>query len=101
MESLYQTRPGRGELYELAELFRVFGDDTRIRILYSLLDGEKCVQDISQELEKSQSAVSHQLHTLRARSLVKYRRDGRTIFYSLSDEHVFAIINQGIAHIKE
>ena len=88
-------------LYELAEFFRVFGDSSRIKILYELFSGEKCVQEISQNLALSQSAVSHQLQTLRANRLVKYRKEGRTVFYSLDDDHIFSIINQGIEHIEE
>lgn len=93
--------PDNSRLYELAEFFRVFGDTTRIRILYALLGCEKCVLDIAQELDISQSAVSHQLQTLRANRLVKYRRDGKTVFYSLADDHIFSIINQGLEHIEE
>lgn len=96
------VRPNTGdELCRLADFFRVFSDGTRIRILNSLLEGEKCVLNISQELDISQSAVSHQLQTLREKRLVKYRRDGRTVFYSLTDEHIFSIIDQGLTHIKE
>ena len=93
--------PEEDLLYELAEFFRVFGDSSRIRILYELLKGEKCVQDISQNLNLSQSAVSHQLQTLRVNRLVKYRKEGRTVFYSLDDDHIFSIINQGMEHIEE
>lgn len=93
--------PDTSRLYELAEFFRVFGDTTRIKILYTLLGCEKCVLDIAQELDISQSAVSHQLQTLRANRLVKYRRDGKTVFYSLADDHIFSIINQGLEHIEE
>ena len=95
------SAPNEDLLYELAEFFRVFGDSTRIRILYELLNGEKCVQDISAELNISRSAVSHQLQTLRANRLVKYRKEGRTVFYSLDDNHIFSIINQGMQHIEE
>lgn len=87
--------------FALAEFFRVFGDSTRIRILYSLLEREKCVQELSNELELTQSAVSHQLQTLRSNRLVKYRRSGKTVYYSLSDDHIFSIINQGLEHISE
>lgn len=88
-------------LYELAEFFRVFGDSTRIRILYSLIEGELCVQDLAQVLGISQSAVSHQLQTLRANRLVKYRREGKTVYYSLADNHIFSIISQGMEHLEE
>lgn len=93
--------PDMDRLYKLSEFFRIFGDMTRIRILYALLDCEKCVLDIAQELGISQSAVSHQLQTLRVNRLVKYRREGKTVFYSLADDHIFAIINQGLEHIEE
>jgi len=96
-----EAAPDRARLHALAEFFRIFGDSTRIRILYALLDGEKCVLDIARELELSHSAVSHQLQTLRANRLVKYRREGKTILYSLADNHIFSIINQGLAHIEE
>ena len=92
--NIHNTQPDENALYELAEFFRVFGDSTRIRILYALLDCEKCVIDIAQELNISQSAVSHQLQTLRAKRLVKYRREGKTVYYSLADDHIFSIINQ-------
>ena len=88
-------------LYELAEFFRVFGDSTRIRILYSLLETELCVQDLAQVLGISQSAVSHQLQTLRTNRLVKYRREGKTVYYSLADNHIFSIISQGMEHLEE
>ena len=88
-------------LYDLAELFKIFGDSTRIRILYSLFEHELCVQDISTILSVSQSAVSHQLRILKASRLVKIRRDGKNIYYSLADDHVITIINQGLNHICE
>ena len=88
-------------LFELAELFRIFGDGTRIRILYALSRSELCVCDLAELLNASQSAVSHQLQILRAHRLVKYRRDGKSVFYSLDDGHIFSIIGQGIEHLKE
>lgn len=93
--------PENEGLFALAEFFRVFGDASRLRILFALLDCEKCVIDIAQQLGMSQSAVSHQLQTLRSQRLVKYRRDGKTIFYSLADDHIFSIINQGMEHVEE
>ena len=93
--------PDRDRLYELSEFFRVFSDTSRIRILYALLNGEKCVLEIAQQLGMSHSAVSHQLQTLRANRLVKYRRYGKTMLYSLADDHIFGIINQGLEHIEE
>lgn len=88
-------------LYDLAELFKIFGDSTRIKILYVLFEAEMCVCDIAQLLGISQSAVSHQLRQLKQSKLVKYRREGKTVFYSLADGHVRTIINQGLEHIGE
>ena len=88
-------------LYELADLFRVFGDSTRIKILYALFESELCVGDLAQLLDVSQSAVSHQLRLLKASKLVKFRRDGKTVFYSLADDHIQTIMNQGMEHILE
>lgn len=88
-------------LYRLAELFKVFGDPTRIRILYTLSGQELCVQDIARELEMTQSAISHQLRILKQMSLVKFRRDGKTMYYSLADDHVATIMAQGLEHVCE
>lgn len=88
-------------LCKLAEFFRIFGDSTRIRILYALSCSELCVCELSELLNASQSAVSHQLQILRAHRLVKYRREGKSLIYSLEDEHIFSIIAQGAEHIKE
>ena len=88
-------------LYRLADLFKVFGDPTRIRILYALSVEELCVQDIADRLSMTQSAISHQLRVLKQMSLVKFRRDGKTIFYSLADSHVPTIMNQGLEHVTE
>lgn len=88
-------------LYDVAELFKVFGDSTRIRILYSLYDNEKSVNEIASILNMTQSAISHQLKLLKINKLIKNRRDGKTIYYSLDDSHIFNIINQGIKHCKE
>ena len=88
-------------IYGLAELFKIFGDPTRIRILYAMLDAERCVNDIAGLLEMSQSSVSHQLRILKTSKLVKSRRDGKSIFYSLDDEHVRSILNMGMEHIME
>ena len=89
------------DLYDLAELFKVFGDSTRIRILFVLFESEMCVCDIAQLLNMTQSAISHQLRILKQSQLVKSRRDGKSVFYSLADDHVYRIINQGFEHIKE
>ena len=88
-------------VYDLAELFKVFGDSTRIRILFVLFESEMCVCDIAQLLNMTQSAISHQLRILKQSQLVKSRRDGKSVFYSLADDHVYRIINQGFEHIKE
>ena len=88
-------------LYRLADLFKVFGDPTRIRILYALSVEELCVQDIADRLSMTQSAISHQLRVLKQMSLVKFRRDGKTIIYSLADSHVATIMNQGLEHVTE
>lgn len=93
--------PDDEDLYDLAELFKIFGDSTRIRILYVLFEEEMCVCDIARVLTMTQSAISHQLRLLKQSKLVKNRREGKTVFYSLADEHVRAIINQGMEHILE
>ena len=88
-------------LYDLAELFKVFGDSTRIKILYVLLEAEMCVCDLAQLLNMTQPAISHQLRVLKQSQLVKYRREGKTVFYSLADGHVRTILSQGMEHIAE
>ena len=93
--------PDEESLYELAELFKVFGDTTRIRILYALFESEMCVCDIAALLGMSQSAISHQLKVLKQSGLVKNRREGKTIFYTLADDHVRTIIGQGMDHVNE
>ena len=101
VKKVMQAMPGEEELYDLAELFKIFGDSTRIRILYVLFESEMCVCDIAQLLNLSQSAVSHQLRLLKQSRLVKSRREGKTVFYSLADDHVRTIIDQGKEHIEE
>ena len=96
-----EKMPDEEELYDLAELFKVFGDSTRIRILFVLLEAEVCVCDLAATLNMTQSAVSHQLRILKQSKLVKSRRDGKSIFYSLADGHVKTIIDQGREHIEE
>ena len=88
-------------LGDLAELFRVFGDETRVRILLELLEGEKNVGDIVQNVAVSQPTVSHQLRILKQAKLVKARRDGKSMYYSLDDDHVRTIINVGMEHLME
>lgn len=89
------------ELYDLAELFKIFGDSTRIRILYVLFEAEVCVCDLAEALNMTQSAISHQLRILKQNKLVKSRREGKSVFYSLADDHVRTIIDQGREHIEE
>ena len=96
-----ETMPEETELYDLAELFKVFGDSTRIRILFVLFEAEVCVCDLAQVLNMTQSAISHQLKILKQNKLVKNRREGKSIFYSLADEHVRTIIAMGREHIEE
>lgn len=96
-----EKMPEEEELYDLAELFKVFGDSTRIRILFVLFEAEVCVCDLAEHLHMTQSAVSHQLKILKQNKLVKSRREGKSIFYSLADSHVRTIINQGLEHIEE
>ena len=96
-----ETLPEETELYDLAELFKVFGDSTRIRILFVLFEAEVCVCDLAKVLNMTQSAISHQLRVLKQMSLVKFRRDGKTIYYSLADSHVATIMNQGLEHVTE
>lgn len=93
--------PGEDTLYDLTELFRIFGDSTRIRILYVLSASEMCVCDIAALLGMTQSAISHQLKALKNARLVKSRREGKTVFYSLADSHVRTIIDQGMEHVSE
>ena len=96
-----ETLPEETELYDLAELFKVFGDSTRIRILFVLFEAEVCVCDLAKALNMTQSAISHQLRILKQNKLVKSRREGKSIFYSLADDHVRTIINQGREQIEE
>lgn len=93
--------PQEQELVELSEFFKVFGDSTRIKILYVLSQSEMCVCDIATLLQMGQSAISHQLRILKQMRLVKFRRDGKTVFYSLSDDHIQTILAQGMEHINE
>ena len=93
--------PDEEVLYDVAELFKVFGDSTRIKILYVLFESEMCVCDIAQLLNLSTSAISHQLRVLKHSQLVKFRREGKTVFYSLADSHVSSILAQGMEHVCE
>ncbi|MGN0655784.1 MAG: ArsR/SmtB family transcription factor [Ruminiclostridium sp.] len=101
VEKISDIMPGEEELFNLAELYKIFGDSTRIKILYALFEAELCVCDIAMLIGMSVSAVSHQLRILKQARLVQYRREGKTLFYSLSDDHVRSIIEQGMEHIEE
>ena len=96
-----RSLPPEEQLLRLAELFKVFGDGTRIRILYVLLEAEVCVCDLATLLGMQQSAVSHQLRILKQARLIKARRDGKTVFYSLADDHVATLLKQGMEHVCE
>ncbi len=96
-----ENMPDDEILYDLAELFKVFGDSTRIKILYALFEAELCVHDIAMVLKMNQSAISHQLRVLKQSRLVKNRREGKQVIYSLADDHVYTIIGQGMSHIEE
>ena len=100
-EGVRDSLPDDELLYDLAELYKIFGDTTRVKILYILFTGEMCVQHISELLSVSQSAVSHQLRILKGARLVRFRRDGKTVYYSLADDHVREIIECGMEHITE
>ena len=101
VDKVERTMPEDEILYDLAELFKIFGDSTRIKILYVLFQSEMCVCDIAKLLGMTQSAISHQLRALKQSKLVKYRREGKTVFYSLADGHVRTILGQGMEHIAE
>lgn len=93
--------PDEEILYDLADLFKVFSDTTRIKILFALMNEGLCVADIAEKVGASQSAVSHQLRTLKSSRLVKFQRDGKNVVYSLSDDHVHTMLAQGMNHICE
>ncbi len=101
VRQVQKNLPEETELYDLAELYKVFGDCTRIRILYVLFESEMCVCDMAQLLQMSQSAISHHLRILKQAKLVAYRREGKTIIYALADEHVRHILDQGMEHVQE
>ena len=96
-----EKMPPEEELQDLTEFFKVFGDATRLKILYVLLCSEMCVLDIANILGMSQSAISHQLRVLKQMDLVKNRREGKAVFYSLADDHIVTILSQGLDHIEE
>ncbi|MBR0576063.1 winged helix-turn-helix transcriptional regulator [Proteiniclasticum sp. BAD-10] len=96
-----EKMPGEETLYDLAELFKVFGDSTRVKILWALDEAELCVCDLATTLNMTQSAVSHQLRILKNAKLVLNRREGKVVYYRLSDDHVRTIFDQGLTHIRE
>jgi ArsR family transcriptional regulator len=101
VDEVKKNIPDEETLYDLAEVFKIFGDSTRIRILCVLFEAEMCVCDIAEILNMTQSAVSHQLRVLKNARLIKFRKDGKSVYYSLDDEHVKSIFNAGLAHIME
>lgn len=101
LKKVEQQMPDEEELYDLAELFKVFGDSTRIRILFVLFEAEVCVCDLAETLNMTQSAISHQLKILKQAKLVTSRREGKSVYYSLADGHVRTIIAQGLEHVEE
>ena len=101
VERVRASLPPDEQLYDLAELFKIFGDSTRIKLLYALYESELCVCDLADVLGLTQSAVSHQLRLLKSSKLVKFRREGKTVFYSLADDHVVRILSQGMEHLEE
>lgn len=100
-EEIENKMPEESELYELADLFKVFGDSTRIKILYVLFENEMCVYDIANILNMTQSAISHQLRILKQNRLVRFRKEGKNVLYTLADGHVLTILSQGMEHIEE
>ncbi|MBO3446210.1 MULTISPECIES: ArsR/SmtB family transcription factor [Clostridia] len=101
VKEVKSTMPQEEMLYDLAELFKVFGDTTRVKILYALFANEMCVCDIADLLGMTQSAISHQLRVLKQARLVKFRKEGKTVYYSLDDSHISQIFDCGLNHIKE
>ena len=101
VKKVKQKMPEDGFIYDLAELFKVFADSTRMKIIYALLEEELCVCDIANIVGTTQSAISHQLRLLKQSKLVKFRREGKIIFYSLDDEHIAQIVKKGSEHIEE
>ena len=101
VKKVKQKMPEDGFIYDLAELFKVFADSTRMKIIYALLEEELCVCDIAAICGTTQSAISHQLRLLKQSKLVKFRREGKIIFYSLDDEHIAQIVKKGSEHIEE
>jgi Predicted transcriptional regulators len=95
------TMPDEGELYDLSDFFKVLGDSTRAKIMWALDESEMCVCDLAVLLNMTKSAISHQLKSLKAANLVKYRKEGKVVFYSLADDHVKEIFEKGLEHLRE
>ena len=101
VDEVKNTMPEDGLIYDLAELFKVFADSTRMKIIYALMENELCVCDIASIVGTTQSAISHQLRILKQSKLVKYRKEGKVVYYSLDDEHILEIVKKGREHIEE
>ncbi len=101
MKKEKQNMPKDEVIYDLAEFFKMFADSTRMKIIYALMDKELCVGDIADIVGTTQSAISHQLRILKQSKLVKYRKDGKIVYYSLDDEHIYQIVKKGREHIEE
>ena len=101
LQSIRDAMPDEDILFDLAELFKIFGDSTRIKILFALLGQELAVGDLAEVLDMTQSAISHQLRILKTNGLVRFRREGKSLIYALSDDHVSKILNMGLEHIEE
>ena len=100
-KKIKQKMPEDGYIYDLAELFKVFADSTRMKVIYALLEDELCVCDIANIVGTTQSAISHQLRILKQAKLVKFRKEGKVVFYSLDDDHIHEIVKKGCEHIEE
>ena len=101
VDKVHEKMPNEEELYNLAELFKVFADSTRMKIIYALMENELCVCDIANIVQTTQSAISHQLRILKQSKLVKFRKEGKVVYYSLDDEHISEIVKKGREHIEE
>ena len=101
VKKIKQKMPEDGYIYDLAELFKVFADSTRMKVIYALLEDELCVCDIANVLNMSKSSISHQLRILKQAKLVKFRKEGKVVFYSLDDDHIHEIVKKGCEHIEE
>lgn len=101
VDEVKKLMPEDGLIYDLAELFKVFADSTRMKIIYALMENELCVCDIAAIVGTTQSAISHQLRILKQAKLVKYKKDGKVVYYSLDDEHISEIVKKGREHIEE